>query len=165
MNVVMTAWLGVRAVFLAAALLATLPGTGAAQDKSITIKLATATLNDAQHEWMKRFAVEIDKTTNGRIKSEIYPSSQLGATGIPLNLSDVLPALQQGTIDGTFSGLPVFTTLQYQSAARYMTETDQAYIFSIAVLSKRWFDGLPADLQGLVMAAAKQAQAEVTPGA
>src|SRR6266446_2203701 len=79
MNVVMTAWPGVRAVFLAAALLATLPGTGAAQDKSITIKLATATLNDAQHEWMKRFAVEIDKTTNGRIKSEIYPASQLGA--------------------------------------------------------------------------------------
>src|SRR5258706_3044855 len=222
MNVVMTAWPGVRAVFLAAALLATLPGTGAAQDKSITIKLATATLNDAQHEWMKRFAVEIDKTTNGRIKSEIYPASQLGAiarmiegtqlgsiqiwvgppeflvgvdqrfellsvpglfqndqqavktvadpefskaflaigankglvgaslfaygpvafamrapfrtladlrgkkirvlaspfqteqiarlgaTGIPLTLSDVLPALQQGTIDGTFSGLPGF---------------------------------------------------------
>src|SRR6266403_1589958 len=79
MNVVMTAWPGVRAVFLAAALLATLPGTGAAQDKSITIKLATATLNDAQHEWMKRFAVAIDKNTNGRIKAEVYPASQLGA--------------------------------------------------------------------------------------
>src|SRR5258706_11658049 len=79
MNVVMTAWPGVRAVFLAAALLATLPGTGAAQDKSITIKLATATLNDAQHEWMKRFAAAIDQTANGRIKSEIYPASQLGA--------------------------------------------------------------------------------------
>ena len=281
MSLVITSWSGVRAgaFFLAAALLAGFPGTAAAQDKSITIKLATATLNDAQHEWMKRFAVAIDKTANGRIKAEIYPASQLGAiarmiegtqlgsiqiwvgppeflvgvdqrfellsvpglfqndqqalktvadpefskaflaigankglvgaslfaygpvafamrtpfrtladlrgkkirvlaspfqteqitrlgaTGIPLNLSDVLPALQQGTIDGTFSAIPVFTTLQYQSAARYMTETDQAYIFSIAVMSKRWFDGLPADLKELVMAAAKQAEAEVIPWA
>ena len=264
----------VAAFFLAAALAATLPGSAAAQDKSVTIKLATATLNDAQHEWLKRFAIAVEKNTNGRIKAEIYPASQLGTiprmiegtqlgsiqiwvgppeflvgvdqrfellsapglfqndrhaaktiadpefskaflalgankglvgaslfvygpiafamrapfrtladlrgkkirvlaspfqteqiarlggTGIPLTLGDVLPALQQGTIDGTLSAIPVFTTLQYQGAAKYMTETGQAYIFAIAMVSKRWFDGLPADVQGLVMAAAKQAGAE-----
>ncbi len=37
------------ALFLAAALVATLPGSAAAQGRSMTIKLATATLNDAQH--------------------------------------------------------------------------------------------------------------------
>src|SRR5215467_14509438 len=81
MNLVMTAWCSMRAgaFVLAAALLATLPGTAVAQDKSMTIKLATATLNDAQHEWMKRFAAAIDKTANGRIRSEIYPASQLGS--------------------------------------------------------------------------------------
>jgi TRAP-type C4-dicarboxylate transport system substrate-binding protein len=276
MNLVMTVWSGVRAgaFVLAIVLLAALPGGAAAQDKSMTIKLATATLNDAQHEWLKRFAATIDKSTSGRIKAEIYPASQLGTiprmiegtqlgsiqiwigppeflvgvdqrfellsvpglfqndkhavntiadpefskaflaigankglvgasvfmygpvafamraplrtladlkgkkirvlaspfqteqiarlggTGVPLTLGDVLPALQQGTIDGTFSAVPVFTTLQYQGAAKYLTETGQAYIFSTAMLSKRWFDGLPADLQGLVMAAAKQAAAE-----
>jgi len=41
--------------------------------------------------------------------------ARLGATGIPLNLSDVLPALQQGTIDGTFSAIPVFTTLRIRA--------------------------------------------------
>ena len=44
----------------------------------MTIKLATATLNDGQHEWMKRFAATIEKSTNGRIKAELYPASQLG---------------------------------------------------------------------------------------
>jgi len=80
MNLVMTVWSGVRAgaFVLAAALLATLLGGAAAQDKSMTIKLATATLNDAQHEWMKRFAAAIDKSTNGRVKAELYPASQLG---------------------------------------------------------------------------------------
>jgi TRAP-type transport system periplasmic protein len=267
------------ALFLAAALVATLPGRAVAQDRSMTIKLATATLNDAQHEWLKRFAVAIDKNTNGRIKAEIYPASQLGTiprmiegtqlgsiqiwvgppeflvgvdqrfellsapgvfqseqqarktiadpafskaflaigankgliganmflygpvafamrapfraladfkgkkirvlaspfqteqiariggTGVPLTLGDVLPALQQGTIDGTLASVTVFTTLQYQEAAKYMTETAHAYIFSIAMVSKRWFDGLAADLRAQVMSAANQASAETTPWA
>src|SRR5215467_10356818 len=68
----------VAGFLLAAALAAPLPGSAAAQDKSMTIKLATATLNDAQHEWLKRFAVAIDTNTGGRIKAEIYPASQLG---------------------------------------------------------------------------------------
>jgi TRAP-type C4-dicarboxylate transport system substrate-binding protein len=262
---------------LAAALIATFAGGAAAQDKSITIKLVTATLNDAQHEWMKRFAVAIEKNTNGRIKAEVYPASQLGAiprmiegtqlgsiqiwvgppeflvgvdqrfellsvpglfqsdqhalktiadsefskaflavgankgligaslfftgpaafdmrapfrsladlkgkkvrvlaspfqmeqltrlggTGVPLTLGDVLPALQQGTLDGALGALPVFSALQYQGTAKYMTETGQAYIFSIAMVSKRWFDGLSPELQGIVMATSKQAAAEAIP--
>lgn len=264
---------------LAATLIANSPDGAAAQGKSMTIKLATATLNDAQHEWLKRFAVTIDKNTGGRLKAEIYPASQLGTiprmiegtqlgsiqiwvgppeflvgvdqrfellsapgvfrseqqaretiadpefskafmavgsnkgligvssflygpvafamrapfttladfkgkkirvlaspfqteqiariggTGVPLTLGDVLPALQQGTIDGTLASVTVFTTLQYQEAAKYMTETAHAYIFSIAMVSKRWFDGLPADLQSQVISAAKQAGAETSPWA
>jgi TRAP-type C4-dicarboxylate transport system substrate-binding protein len=261
----------------AAALAAAFAGQAAAQDRSMTVKLATATLNDAQHEWMKRFAALLEKSADGRVKTEIYPASQLGsiprmieatqlgsiqvwvgppeflvgvdqrfellsvpglfqndqhalktiadpefskaflavgaakglvgaglflygpvgyamrmpvrtladfkgkkirvlaspfqteqmarlgAVGVPLTLGDVLPALQQGTIDGSFAAVPVFTTFQYQEAARYVTETGQAYLFSVAMLSKRWFDGLPGDLQGQVIAAAKQAETEVTP--
>src|SRR5262249_17731301 len=80
MRLVKTALSGARAgaFVLAAALVATLPGNVAAQDRSMTIKLATATLNDAQHEWLKRFAAPIDKNTNGRIKAETNPASQLG---------------------------------------------------------------------------------------
>ncbi len=31
------------------------------------------------------------------------------------------------------------------------------------MLSKKWFDGLPADLQGIMMSTARQVQAEVLP--
>src|SRR4030081_2292558 len=69
-----------RALGLAAALMSAAAGGAAAQDtKTMVIKTGTATLNDAQHEWLKRFAVAIDKNTNGRIKAEVYPASQLGA--------------------------------------------------------------------------------------
>jgi TRAP-type C4-dicarboxylate transport system substrate-binding protein len=249
----------------------------AAAQEAMTLKLATATLNDAQHEWLKRFTAKIEKTTNGRMKAQVYPASQLGsiprmiegtqlgsiqiwvgppeflvgvdqrfellsvpglfkndqhsiktlsdpefakaflavgankgltgaslfwtgpyafdmrapmrtladlkgkkirvlaspfqmeqmtrlgATGVPLSLGDVMPALQQGTLDGALSSLPVFSALQYQSAAKYMTETAHAYIFSVAMLSKKWFDGLPADLQSAVLKTADETRMEVVP--
>jgi TRAP-type C4-dicarboxylate transport system substrate-binding protein len=91
--------------------------------------------------------------------------ARLGGTGVPLTLGDVLPALQQGTIDGALSAMPVFTTLQYQDSAKFVTETGQAYFFSTAFLSKRWLDGLPADLQALVMATSKQAGIDASPWA
>jgi TRAP-type transport system periplasmic protein len=266
-------------LFLWAAALAALAALGpaVAQDKTLVMKLSTATLNDAQHEWMKRFAVAIEKNSGGRIKAEVYPASQLGTiprqiegtqlgsiqawvgppeflvgvdqrfellsvpglfqndqhaiktisdpefakaflalgankgligaslfltgpavfdmrapmrsladlkgkkvrvlaspfqteqltrlggTGVPLSLGDVLPALQQGTLDGALGALPVFSALQYQDTAKYITETGHAYVFSMALLSKRWFEGLPGDLQGIVMATANQVRAEVIP--
>jgi TRAP-type C4-dicarboxylate transport system substrate-binding protein len=75
----------------------------------------------------------------------------------------VLPALQQGTLDGALGALPVFAALQYEGSAKYMTETGHAYIFSVAMLSKKWFDALPADLQAAVMTTAQQVKAEVVP--
>jgi TRAP-type C4-dicarboxylate transport system substrate-binding protein len=59
--------------------------------------------------------------------------AKLGATGIGMPLSEVVPALDQGTIDGTF-------------------------IISIAVVSKPWLDTLPADLQKAVIDAGAAVQ-------
>jgi TRAP-type transport system periplasmic protein len=232
----------------------------------IVMKIGTATLNDMQHEFMRRYKAAIEKDTKGRIKVEIYPASQLGsipreieatqfgsiqgwvgppeflsgvdprfealsapnllgdvqhaarvlndkefsaaflalgadkglrglalfvhgptafdtrkpvntvddlkgmkirvlaaqlqmeqvarfgATAVPMALDQVLPALQQGAIDGVMSDLPVFTSLHYADAAKYSFEADQAMLCSIAVISKQWFDGLPRDLQTIVAA-------------
>jgi len=253
-------------------------GTAVAQDgKTFIMKLATPTLNDAQHEWMRRFGAAIETRTGGRIKAELYPSSQLGsmprmiestqlgsvqmliappeflvgvdprfelmsaaglftgeahalrvlndaeftraflavgankgligttifigapaayatrfafrtladikgkkirvfaspfqidqmtrlgATGVPMSLGDVLPALQQGAIDGALGAIQVFTAFAYYDTTRYMNETGQAFVFSLVATSKRWFDTLPADLQATVLATAAQASAEVNP--
>jgi TRAP-type C4-dicarboxylate transport system substrate-binding protein len=269
---------GLRRFALGTGLLLAAVATAAAQDaKTITMRISAATLNDAQHEWMKRFAVAIDKNTGGRVKAELFPASQLGsiprqiegtqqgsihawigppeflvgvdrrfeilgapglfasdkdafkvfddaafvktflgmaenkgltgaalfyvgpasydmrvpvhhlddmkgrkvrvlasqfqieplrrlgASGVPMTLGDVLPALQQGTIDGTYGAVSVFGALKYYDAAKYMVETRQAYFYSIAVLSKRWFDALPPDIQTEIMATSKQVAREVLP--
>jgi len=255
----------------------TLGAAQAADDKTFVMKLGTATINDAQHEWCKRFVAMVEKDSGDRIKGEIYPASQLGpipreiegvqfgaiqgyvgppeflvgvddryevlsapglvtdmahgirvtgdpelkkmmfglgankgihgvalfvsqpssivarnpvrhlsdikgkklrvlaadmqqemvkrlgASPIAMTLGDVLPAIQQGTIDGAVLALTVDTTMRYYDAAKYITQTNQPFIFSMAFLSKKWFDTLPKDLQTILDTDAGKAAAEVNP--
>jgi TRAP-type C4-dicarboxylate transport system substrate-binding protein len=75
---------------------------------------------------------------------------RLGATPKPMTLGEVLPAIQDNALDGAVSSVAVFTTMHYQEAAKYVTETGQPAIFGIAEVSKKWYDSLPADLQQIV---------------
>jgi TRAP-type C4-dicarboxylate transport system substrate-binding protein len=243
----------------------------------ITMKLSTATLNDTQHEWLKRFAAAVEKDSGGRIKGEVYPASQLGAiprqiegvqfgaiqgwvgppeflvgvderyevlsspglfssreqyqrtiedptvrdmvlglggnkglfgagifpigpssiitrkqihgladysglkirvlasqfqlemikrmgaSPVAMTLGDVLPALQQGAIDGSLTTITQYTTLHYLDAAKYVVQTDQPYVTSIAVLSKKWVEGLPTDLQKIVQDDATKMAKDIVP--
>jgi len=250
---------------------------GAQGAPPISMKLSTATLNDTQHEWLKRFAAAVEKDSGGRIKPEIYPASQLGAiprqiegtqfgsiqgwvgppeflvgvderyevlsspglftsaeqygrtvqdptvrdlilglggnkglfgaaifpigpssiitrkqiqhlsdyaglkirvlasqfqlemirrmggSPVAMTLADVLPALQQGAIDGSLTTMTQYTTLHYIDAAKYVVETDQPYVTSISVLSKKWLDGLPPDLQKIVRDDAVKVSTDIVP--
>src|SRR5690242_1525438 len=73
--------------------------------------------------------------------------AKLGATGIGMPLSEVVPALDQGTIDGTISGLSVFVAFKMNDLLKVVTVTNDTFIISLAVVSKPWLDTLPADLQ------------------
>jgi TRAP-type C4-dicarboxylate transport system substrate-binding protein len=258
-------------------LLAGLATPAHAQGNPIVMKLSTATINDTQHEWLKRFAAAVEKDSGGRIKGEVYPASQLGAiprqiegvqfgavqgwagppeflvgvderyevlsapglfssrsqyqhtiddpavrdlilglggnkgligagifpigpssidsrkpvhrladysgmkirvlasqfqlelikrmggSPVAMTLADVLPALQQGAIDGTLTTMTQYTTLHYIDAAKYVVETGQPYVSTIAVLSKKWVDGLAPDLQKIVRDDAAQASKDIVP--
>ncbi|MFZ0777882.1 MAG: TRAP transporter substrate-binding protein DctP, partial [Xanthobacteraceae bacterium] len=63
---------------------------------------------------------------------------------------DVLPALQQGAIDGAVAGITVFSAFHYQDAAKYVTEINQPQIFLMLEISQKWYDSLPPDLQKIV---------------
>ena len=83
-----------RALGLALAL--ALPFAGAAQAQS-TMKLASATINDVQHEWQKEFQKELEARVGDAVTVEIYPASQLGA----------IPRMSEGVLLGT---IEAFTT-------------------------------------------------------
>jgi TRAP-type transport system periplasmic protein len=89
--------------------------------------------------------------------------TRLGGTPVALTLADVLPAIQQGTIDGAVSTVPVFAAFQYYDAAKYMTETGHSYVFSVAEISKKWLDGLPPDLQKIIIDEGAKMGEAITP--
>src|SRR5262245_39943211 len=100
------------------------PAAHAQAGKTFVMKLTTATINDTQHEWLKRFVAAVEKDSGGRIKGEIYPASQLGP--IPRQIEGV----QFGSIQN-WIGPPEFLVgvdVRYEalSAPGLFTSTDQA---------------------------------------
>jgi TRAP-type C4-dicarboxylate transport system substrate-binding protein len=254
-------------------------GSARAQDKTYTMKITLATINDQIHAFSKNFAAALEKESGGRIKPELYPASQLGpiprqtegvqfgaiqcqvvppeflvgvderfevmaapglvdsmargqkltadpdvlklmlslgaekglhgaglfmvnpsaiaskapirqlvdfkgkkirifaspfqsvsfdrlgATPVAMSLGDVLPALQQGAIDGAVASTAIFTAFHYQDAAKYATETGQPAIFAIIEISKKWYDTLPVDLQQIIDRTAATESVAINPQA
>ena len=87
----------------------------------------------------------------------------MGGSPVAMTLADVLPAIQQGALDGSLTTMTQYTTLHYIDAAKYVTETDQPYVTSIAVLSKKWVEGLPPDLQKIVRDDAMKVSTDIVP--
>src|SRR5260370_20373030 len=107
-----------------ALVLALAPAAHAQGGKIFVMKLSTATINDTQHEWLRRFVAAIEKDSGGRIKGEIYPASQLGS--IPRQIEGV----QFGSIQA-WIGPPEFLVgvderYEALSAPGLFTSTDQA---------------------------------------
>jgi TRAP-type C4-dicarboxylate transport system substrate-binding protein len=263
---------------LAVVALLALPSAAFAEGPSTYVmKLGTATINDHQHEWLKRFAAAVERDSGGRIRGEIYPASQLGsiprqiegvqfgsiqgwigppeflvgvdqryealsapglfasrvqaartindaavhnlmlglgadkglagvgiysvgpssiiarkpvhhlaefkgmkirvlaspfqlemikridASPVAMTLADVLPAIQQGAIDGALATMSIYTTMHYRDAAKYIVETGQPWISVMVVLSKKWLDGLPDDLQRIVRDDAAAVSTQIVP--
>ncbi len=262
-------------VALGATALALFATPAAAQTAPTVMKIATATINDSQHEWMKIYAGLVEKGSNGRIKVELYPASQLGAiprmiegtqfgsiqafvgppeflsgidsryeimsspglfkdmahanrvlqdpefnsaflalgagkglkgiglflsgpmtiaarmpirtladfegkkirvlaapvqmeqmrrlkaTPVPMSLGEVVPALQQGALDGVMTSIPVASAMRMYDAAKHIYEANHTMVTVITVISKSWYDKLPPDLQKVVVDAGQKTSRDV----
>jgi len=96
-------------------------------------------------------------------KFQTVPIERLGATPVAMTLSDVVPAMQQGAIDGAIGGIVVFTPMHFQDAAKYVTETGQPAVFVVVEINKTWYESLPADLQKIIEKDAATEQAAIGP--
>jgi TRAP-type transport system periplasmic protein len=96
-------------------------------------------------------------------KFQTVPIERLGATPVAMTLGDVVPALQQGAIDGAVGGIVVFTPMHFNDAAKYVTETGQPAVFVAVEINKSWYQSLPQDLQKLIDDDAAAGQAAIGP--
>jgi TRAP-type transport system periplasmic protein len=267
--------LGLSACIVAASLAVASAAPARAAGAPIVMKLATGTLNDSQHEWLKRFAVEIQRDTHGRIVAQVYPSGQLGsvprmvellqfgsiqamtlpldfmqgidprfqlmdapglfetfaqanatlddpriqalylnmarskgitglqmfsegplttvtrrlatgypdlkgwkirtlagamqrgemsamgASGVPLPLDQLSPAMQQGAVDGAILNMGVANSLGLEASAKYALELRDGWPPGMAAFNTTWFEKLPPDLRKIVVADATHVNREV----
>ena len=81
---------------------------------------------------------------------QVKAFERLGVTPVAMTLGDVVPALQQGTIDGSILGITPAVHFHMVDAAKYITTINQPAIFLFASVNKKWYELLPKDLQHLV---------------
>jgi TRAP-type C4-dicarboxylate transport system substrate-binding protein len=83
----------------------------------------------------------------------------LGATPAPMPPDEVLPALQQGVLDGAKSGVPLLMGFKYYTTVKHLVRVAESHICVLRLMSKPWFDKVPRDLQGVLLEEAKATDA------
>ena len=124
-----------------------------AQPSCIISKTGIRHLADFKGKKIRIFASQFQSTAFDRLR----------ATPIAMTLADVLPALQQGAIDGSVAGIGPFVHLHFVDAAKYVTETNQPAIFIIIDVSQKWYDSLPKDLQQVVDRVGSEVSTSINP--
>jgi len=81
--------------------------------------------------------------------------SALGATGVPMPYTEVLPAMSQRVIDGVRSAIIVMYPSKFFTIAKHITLTGMGQITCGQFLSNAWLRKLPSDLRDIVFAAGR----------
>lgn len=89
------------------------------------------------------------------------PMELLGATPLPLALSEVVPALQTGGLDGMLVGMPILTAFSYYDIGKNITDLRFAEIVSVTVMNEEWFQDQSAEVQAAILEAGRAAETAV----
>ena len=84
---------------------------------------------------------------------------KVGASPIAMSLGEVLPALQNGTIDGAYAGNTIFTALKYYDVAKNMTLLPDSFIVIVGIVNRKFMKSL-GPMEELVRNAARKADAD-----
>ena len=84
---------------------------------------------------------------------------QVGAAPIAMSLGEVLPAFQNGTIDGVYAGTTIFTALKYYDIAKNMTLLPSTFIIILGLVNSDFVQGL-GPMQSIVADAAHKADVD-----
>jgi TRAP-type C4-dicarboxylate transport system substrate-binding protein len=126
-----------------------------AEPAEVVSKKAIRHLADFKGKKLRIFASEFQSVAFQR----------LGATPVAMSPADVLPAIQQGALDGAAFGVQLLSGLHFYDSVKYVTMTSHSAIFIFVALSKKWYESLPPDLRELVDRDAAREAAAINPQA
>ena len=79
----------------------------------------------------------------------------LGTNAVPLAFSELFGALETGTVDGQENPFNTILSSKFYEVQKYLTVTNHVYSPWIVLVSKKWWDGLNAAEQKVLIDAAK----------
>mgnify|MGYP000102777979 CR=1 FL=1 len=92
---------------------------------------------------------------------QMEPMAAVGASALPLALSEVVPALQSGAVDGMLAGMPILTAFQYWDVAEYVTDLNFSTVVSLNVINEDWFQAQPEEVRTAILEAGRAAEEAV----
>jgi TRAP-type C4-dicarboxylate transport system substrate-binding protein len=75
----------------------------------------------------------------------------IGITPVPLSITEVLTSLQTGIIDGVYGSPLAILATQWFTRVKYMHDVPLSNASGALLISKRYFDSLPKDLQEILL--------------
>jgi TRAP-type C4-dicarboxylate transport system substrate-binding protein len=94
---------------------------------------------------------------------QMKPMEAIGAIPVPLALSEVIPQLQSGGLDGILAGMPILTAFKYYDVAKSVTDLKFAEIVSVALVNESWFQAQTPEIQTAIREAGRAAETAVFP--
>ncbi|MEO1104092.1 MAG: TRAP transporter substrate-binding protein DctP, partial [Pseudomonadota bacterium] len=92
---------------------------------------------------------------------QMEPMKEIGAIPTPLALSEVMPQLQSGGIDGMLAGMPILTAFKFYDTAEHVTDLNFSHLVSVTLVNEGWFQSQPAEVQEAISAAGRAAEEAV----
>ena len=92
---------------------------------------------------------------------QMEPMKAIGASPLPLALSEVVPALQTGNIDGMLAGMPILTAFKFYDVATHVTALHFQQIVSVNVVNEAWFQAQAEDIRAAILAAGRESETGV----
>ncbi len=83
----------------------------------------------------------------------------MGAVATPMAMDKVFSALEQNTIDGQENPIPIIETHQFDQVQTYLSMTGHLFSPAPVLMSKSYYDALPAEYQTAVQEAVTEAVA------
>ncbi|CAN5413360.1 DctP family TRAP transporter solute-binding subunit [soil metagenome] len=87
---------------------------------------------------------------------------KLGANPISMSLGEVLPAFQNGTVDGVYSGTPIPSALKYFDVAKAQTLLPSTFICIVGLVSPTFLKST-GPMEAALREAARKTDAEIAP--
>jgi len=80
----------------------------------------------------------------------------MGGIGTPLAFGEVYLALQQKVLDGAENSPALYWTSKHWEVSKVYSLTEQFWSVSAFLANKKWWDGLPKDIQAEMVGRARR---------